>query len=174
MSLASVHVNKMSLGVINLKTGCCTKTWMSVASSTLVSALLSSSFLRTNFTFLLRSLLFRSWGNQLRKMSTWKPIRSIWCHGHSWRCCKQGRNTIQLEIQKWFLLPDLLYRMWAFNKETTDFINFLEKKKTSKKGHFRLNGRNEPINKSTTGGGNKNFHKGITPIHTCAFKRKPH
>ena len=51
MSLASVHVNKMSLGVINLKTGCCTKTWVSVALSTLVSALLSSSFLRTNLTF---------------------------------------------------------------------------------------------------------------------------
>ena len=64
-----------------------------------------------------------------------------------------------LKFKSGFLLPDLLYRMWAFNKETTDFINFLEKKKTSKKGHFRLNGRNEPINKSTTGGGNKNFFK---------------
>ena len=62
MSLASVHVNKMSLGVINLKTGCCTKTWVSVALSTLVFALLSSSFLGTNFTFFLRSLLFSNGG----------------------------------------------------------------------------------------------------------------
>ena len=121
MSLASVHVNKMSLGVINLKTGCCTKTWVSVTLSTLVSALLSSSFLGTNFTFFLRSLLFSSWENHFRKMLTWKPIRSIWCHGVSWRCCKQGRNTIQLEFQKWLSSPWLFIQdvsiQWTFLHE---------------------------------------------------------
>ena len=150
MSLASFHVNKMALGVINLKTGCCTKTWLSVALSTLVSALLSSSFLRTNLTFLLRSLLFRSWGNQLRKMSTWTEASGAM--GSVEDAASKAEIQSSLKFRSGFLLPDLLYRMWAFNKETTDFINFLEKKKTSKKGHFRLNGRNEPINKSTTGG----------------------
>ena len=43
---------------------------MSVTLSTLVSALLSLYFLRANFTFLLRSLNFKSPGNQPRKIST--------------------------------------------------------------------------------------------------------
>ena len=63
-------MNDTSLGVINLKTGCFTTTWVSVTLSTLVSALLSLYFLRANLTFLLRSLNFRSPGNQPRKMST--------------------------------------------------------------------------------------------------------
>ena len=63
-------MNEMSLGVINLKTGCFTKTWVSVVLSTLVSAFLSLYFLRANLTFLLRSLNFRSPGNQPWKMST--------------------------------------------------------------------------------------------------------
>ena len=40
-------------------------------------------------------------------------------------------------------------------KDTTDSINFLKKKKTSKKDDPCHNGRNEPVNKYTTGGGNK-------------------
>ena len=61
---------EISLGVINLKTGCFTKAWVSVTLSTLVSALLSLHFFRANLTFLRRSLTFRSPGKQPRKMST--------------------------------------------------------------------------------------------------------
>ena len=78
MSLASCHLNEMSLDVIKVKMRCFTKTWVSVTLSTWVSALLSLSFLGTKLTFLLTRLFLGVEGSSSGKCRFYPKHLAPW------------------------------------------------------------------------------------------------
>ena len=74
----------------------------------------------------------------------------------------QGVTALQKGSQ--LLLTTLAQKQASYLKDTTDFLNFIEKTKLPKNTIMSVNGRHQPLHEHTTGGGYYHFIRSIRRI----------